>query len=1024
MSASSSKLSDQKLRDRFLKETDRNFSVIAPAGVGKTEAIVRRVIGMAAEPLPIARQKLSTLVVVTYTNRAAHEMQHRARNGMLESNADPELLASFNQAFFGTIHQFCFKLLRTYGHHLGLPSALEVLADEEALWLEFIRGLSDLPAGVADDTVEQCLRHLSATDLLAVGRRLPPGISVPQVLRPYPNLSFADLLSHRPENKRSEKTVAEGQALVRHWLEALDSGLAPLPIPKYSKGDARFKECWNGAFAPLRRWLGESCAIVGARIADAFQAYRLSKGQLTYDDQIALAAQLVDDPVIGRQLREEAYRIILDEGQDTDPMQFKVLLGLARPPEAQGDWLESGKYPPRPGHFSMVGDLQQSIYGKRANLAVYAKIHEKLAESPGGEALTFSVTFRCDQEIIDRVNDLAPAMLDGTEGQVKYVPLRPRPKVGSGQVIRLPLQRPDSFPEKPSINAVAAEEARQLASWIKQQGLEKLRAPQWSEVAILCPRKRWFDPLALALRRQGLPFQNQSTRNIQGDSPAYAWFTALMVTLAEPNNHFEIVGVLREVFGLSDQQLAEYCGGNGRLFQIESELAESDPVGEVLAILARTRQAALSLPLRDGVERMVKDTALRRRLGQLSEHTPELLQEELDGLLLRAAEAEANGLSLPQWAEELRRGFLEPREEEPVQPECIQLITCQKAKGLQWHTVILSGFHRFIHTSWGLYPRVLYRNPSSPPVVAFDSSEIPADLDEQIKKSQRQENQRLLYVAMTRAKRTLILPDGSELYKESDDCFASLLGLSEPASEAIWSGLPCEPTWEEEAPEKAEAAEPLTREEIEPVSPALVERALSHAGRFPRRVLPSYLAHTQTLEEPEARERTFGPEEETPEPSDREEALDYGTWWHKLMEKLDWGKDVPNWDEHFERECSRCSQPERARTEWARFKDSDTAKQLSGKPLIIHSEMPLLLLQEDGSCLEGVVDLAVLDPQAKRWLVLDWKTDRVETEEAGALLDRYRPQIQAYTQALTQITGLPARGAIYSTHTGLCLEVH
>ncbi|HEQ60423.1 MAG TPA: hypothetical protein ENN74_02320, partial [Firmicutes bacterium] len=136
MSASSGTLSDQQVRDRFLKETERNFSVIAPAGVGKTEAIVRRVIGMAGEPLPIARQKLSTLVVVTYTNRAAHEMQHRARNGMLESKADPELLASFNQAFFGTIHQFCFKLLRTYGHHLGLPSALEVLADEDALWLE------------------------------------------------------------------------------------------------------------------------------------------------------------------------------------------------------------------------------------------------------------------------------------------------------------------------------------------------------------------------------------------------------------------------------------------------------------------------------------------------------------------------------------------------------------------------------------------------------------------------------------------------------------------------------------------------------------------------------------------------------------------------------------------------------------------------------------------------------------------------------------------------------------------------
>jgi len=67
--------------------------------------------------------------------------------------------------------------------------------------------------------------------------------------------------------------------------------------------------------------------------------------------------------------------------------------------------------------------------------------------------------------------------------------------------------------------------------------------------------------------------------------------------------------------------------------------------------------------------------------------------------------------------------------------------------------------------------------------------------------------------------------------------------------------------------------------------------------------------------------------------------------------------------------------------------------------------------------------LAALDPEKNSWLVLDWKTDRVEEDNAGVLLERYRPQLEAYARALYQITGLPSEGAIYSTNTGLWLEV-
>jgi len=112
-----SSLVDSNARERFAYELNRNFSVVASAGSGKTRAITNRVVQIARSPL--ALKWLPQLVVVTYTNRAADEMQQRARQQILEHSKlskNPEVIDAFNRAFFGTIHSFCMKLLATHGH--------------------------------------------------------------------------------------------------------------------------------------------------------------------------------------------------------------------------------------------------------------------------------------------------------------------------------------------------------------------------------------------------------------------------------------------------------------------------------------------------------------------------------------------------------------------------------------------------------------------------------------------------------------------------------------------------------------------------------------------------------------------------------------------------------------------------------------------------------------------------------------------------------------------------------------------
>src|SRR6266567_786230 len=107
-------LVDGDARHRFACELDKNFSVIASAGSGKTRAITDRVVKIAKSPHAV--DWLPQLVVVTYTNRAADEMQQRTRQQILEDpklSKNPEVVDAFNRAFFGTIHSFCTKLLAT-----------------------------------------------------------------------------------------------------------------------------------------------------------------------------------------------------------------------------------------------------------------------------------------------------------------------------------------------------------------------------------------------------------------------------------------------------------------------------------------------------------------------------------------------------------------------------------------------------------------------------------------------------------------------------------------------------------------------------------------------------------------------------------------------------------------------------------------------------------------------------------------------------------------------------------------------
>ena len=1018
---------DQPQRERFARELDKNFSVIAAAGAGKTNAITNRIVEI-AQNSDRAREWFPRLAVVTFTNRAADEMQQRARQRIFEQNVSPTVLAAFNRAFFGTIHSFCMKLLAAHGHRLGLPTRLELITDDEDLWNDFVQQTQAIGHSLSAQNHKALLRHVQLRDLMELGRRgrLPSWLEQREIDCSQA-IDFSRVLGHRAPANATR--IRAAQTALREWERKFKDGADFLPLIECNTGGT-FEEKWEAAFREFNEWVSCCALTVAAEVQASYRQFRADRGVVTFDDQIALALELTRNPDAISRIRAKDYLVILDEAQDTDPQQFEILLEITRSPEAKGRWLEDRESPPRPGRFCMVGDFQQSIYGDRADLKQYQRIHDALVTSDAGESLKFSVTFRLDQRQLDFVNESFRDILNGVDGQVEFIELNPQPTALPGQVVHLDISAPN-VETKMSDPKKAKLEAPQLARWIEQTGCDNLRARSWDQVAILCPRKKWFPPIAEALRDVGIESQIQSETDVQGDSPAHGWFTALLTIMTQPRCGFEIVGVLREVFGISDHDLALFSDGHGDRFQIETESGSGDAVSKTIDLLGHVHAEIADKPLFTAVQRIVTATFLRERLRTLPAEDFDGLDTELDVLLESAATAEAEGATLEEFAELLRANFATEREARRPRPGAIQLITSQKAKGLEWDTVIVPFFSRRIHTDEDDFPRIVTLPHDEYAFVAFSKADVPPKKKEALKKAQVREMERLLYVALTRARHTLVLAADRELFAKANQAapsasltkwFRADQGEQNVARVAALEtkAVECAETSAYQARKKEPAA---TSQQFALSAPTSLHQARSGAGQFSYRFLPSSFTPTTQAVETTGADKWKEIESEFRATTVPSVATQYGIWWHEFVQQIPWNANQAAWDDIFKTALLNSPDRNRSTKEWEILREkisslTDFAVGIRDSNAITRVEMPFLWGINERRCLEGVVDLAQFDSAKKRCFILDWKTNQITPDKIDRLRDHYRPQLAAYWKAVSEIAKLDVEAAIYSTAAG------
>ena len=316
VSLPSSTPSDAEARRRFLVEIDKDFSVTAPAGVGKTHALVER-IAMLAELKP---QRLLGLVVITYTKKAANSLKQRVYERLSRGNDVVRTL--LNQSFFGTIHSFCWQLIQKFEE-----KPYELLKDDADVRERFLGSLNLEEPDFA--RFQNLFRFLDVDELLDVAKSDgsatddTDGITNEGVCTVDPS----EIFNFQPKRKdpRVLKNIEATTKVLRQWLSVYQNTQRPLELPACEKGGKEFTDIFHETFRPFYRQLHAEATACGRLLKQRYAEFRREHGYFTYDDCIVFAQRILETDEAKAFYQKKPLYILLDEAQDTDRVQFDFL---------------------------------------------------------------------------------------------------------------------------------------------------------------------------------------------------------------------------------------------------------------------------------------------------------------------------------------------------------------------------------------------------------------------------------------------------------------------------------------------------------------------------------------------------------------------------------------------------------------------------------------------------------------------------------------------------------------------------
>lgn len=1081
MKKTAKKPPDHTQRRRIEEDLGTCLLVEAAAGTGKTTSLVGRMIALIREGIC----DIEHLAAVTFTRKAAAELRARfqlelERTAQMADGAGQarlaDALAKLNRCYVGTIHSFCAKLLRERPIEAGVDLAFRELeeAEDELLrasaWSEFVAGLFTEDDGTLQELNDLGLKIAQLRPTFLAFAEYPDVDAWPTGEVELGDLSgavrklksylahMATLVDTFPSDRGTDTLMTAYERLVRlarhrnldrpaDLLELLEACKPnQKTTQKYWPGGAKQgkaeSERWvafaTGVAQPLvERWRQKRYALVIRIMQRAVAVYdrvRARSGCLNYQDLLLQTARLLrDKPAVRRYFRERFTHLLVDEFQDTDPVQAQIMLLLTASDPKEQNWR---KCRPVPGSLFVVGDPKQSIYRfRRADIVTYNQVKEIITASDGA-VLSLTTNFRTRGEIVEWNNGIFAASFPSTAD--RYSPAACGMQVGreEGPAGELNQIRVLTVPEEYCGKDDAVEyEADFTARYIRQcldskctvtrsakeaaQGVSPQVTP--GDFLIVTWNTKHLVHYGRKLQELGIPCQVSGGSSLAEVTELHLLAQCLRA-LTEPENSVALVSILRgELFGFSDADLYALRRAGGA-FMFRSRLPETLEAAVAVRFQAaweKLQQYALwlaRLPVVAAVERIAADLGLLQRalLGPGGNVRAGSLAKVFQ--LLRAAHADMHAIAdIAVFFEDLlaQSGNQDVAAARPQTESAVRLMNLHKVKGLEAPVVFLAspvgkwqppinlhvdragdqvrGYLAVHEESTGFHPKMLACPPGWDACTAEEQRFAAA------------ERTRLLYVAATRVGSHLIV-----CRKDKDNGKTNYWGFfAEHLQEFETLPDPGRPKVPRRKSVRMSAADLQAAEE-------------AVNGRWSTSRAPTYVTAA-------AKESSVTPSAMHRPVTSGEHGTEWGTVIHFLLQQA---MVAPESDLQplaftaLEEQGLSSSLVEEALATVRSVMDSAIWRRArAGSRILV--EVPFTRLLEPGAedaalptILRGVIDLAFAEPEG--WVIVDYKTDAVTPEHLGELTEHYRPQVVTYARHWEQIVGQPVKECgLYFTRLGV-----
>ena len=1077
---------DQADRDAITADLDSTLFVEAGAGSGKTTALVARVLALLDHGVA-----LENIAAITFTEKAADELKNRLRRRLSHAGKHPEALEQLDGAAITTLHGFALRILSQHAIEAGLPPQLEVSPFDtfEDRWADSLSRLLHSPEyqqplvlgrilGISINHLHDLAQALDDSwDL--VGERMdvsaPPAepLTLPDISgfaeRFQAVADLADYCRSHDDKMLSRLQAVGEQAELLRGAEGDDQQTLALlvrPGLRFSKAGrmrnwpdqqdglptlsdvARRLGDLGDAVAEAKQQVTEAvierlALVLGAFTLEAAEDRR-QRGVLEFHDLLVMARNLLRHPRHGPGVRaalsERYQRMLLDEFQDTDPIQIDLAKLIAAPPEDGGEWT---RLQDQPGHLFYVGDPKQSIYRfRRADIAVFAEA----GSGPTVRRKSLNRNFRTVKPIIDWINDLFDGFMvspepDQQNVQPLYEPLDPvrgEPPTGAPVVV-MNTEHPPRAAASELRHAEAEDVAQAVLTAVGQgwsvgdgqdeHGDERWRPARLEDICILLPTRTSLAQLQPALERHDIPHRIEAGSLIWS-SRAIRDVMAIVRSAADPTDEVNLLNALRSgAFGCGDDDLYAFRVAHGGRWDFLASpppsLPADCPVAEAMGWLAGLHHQIRWLSPSGIIERIVADRRLMES-GCFASPRPRDVWRSLQVVADQARQfEEAGGGGVREFIAWVDRKVSERTRESDVilsetDDNAVRITTVHAAKGREFPIVILSGTYA--------RPRAIASNVVWPAEggfgVRFTNSLLTKTFAEHRAREEQMEEAervRLLYVALTRARDHLVV--SAHRVARLDHSTAKLTMADLVVQHA--ASLP-DIEWQPGALPTGDTASAPSLSYAE----WQAERDASLAqARRPPAISGSAVSNI-------AADAPLG--STTGDPKDFDDCLsgeDRRTWRragrggtqigkavHGVLQTVDLRTDGERLGGVVDAQAAAEGVPQAKPTIRALAKSALESNAVREAAASEHWKELFVAAPVEGVVVEGYVDLLYRTDEGL--VVVDYKTDDIHDDEAfQAKIDRYKLQVAAYSLALERTVGEKvARSVLVFSQAGQAAE--